>query len=392
MVNGQRVPNLFSTTDEDWHGAKTKPIKSLFSMTKIRDFEPNVNSALSIFLDKIEERFVAPGKPCDMADYLLYFAWDAMSWVTFGKPFGILEAGNDDKKIIQTAEKALDYFAPVPELDIFLDKNPIHRIGPPAFAWALHFSMNAYAERLQQKPSEGSPENYLDKFIEAKAQNPDVIDDNVVLTYLLNNVLAGSDTTAITMIAAVYYVLKHPEVHRQLCEELEKAKPSLPVSWKVCNSLPYLDAVMQETTRIHGAIGLMLERHVPEGGLVLPDGRTVPENACVGLNPWVINRNVEVFGPDTDEFKPERWLQQHGENEENFQTRRNKMKGTLLSFGAGHRICMGKYLSQLESYKTIATLFVKYDIALAHPDQEWTITNHWFVRTKDVPVVLKRKV
>ena len=40
-------------------------------------------------------------------------AWDAMSYVTFGAPLGLLEAGNDDKGFLETSSRSLDYFAPV---------------------------------------------------------------------------------------------------------------------------------------------------------------------------------------------------------------------------------------------------------------------------------------
>ena len=36
-----------------------------------------------------------------------------MSWVTFGKPLGILEDGDDRQKFLETSKRGLDYFAPV---------------------------------------------------------------------------------------------------------------------------------------------------------------------------------------------------------------------------------------------------------------------------------------
>ena len=251
----------------------------------------------------------------------------------------------------------------MPELDYLLDKNPIRRIGPPPFRWANQFSMNAYMERVQQNRPSNSPEDYLDRFIEAKSKYPDAVDDYMILIYLLSNVLAGSDTTAIAMRTALYYTLKDPKIHRRLCQELQEANLSFPISWKACGSLPYLDAVMHEAMRIHPGVGLMLERHVPEGGLILPDGRLVPENTRVGMNPWVINRDEAIFGPNPDQFEPERWLPHYGESTHDFEVRRGKMKSADLTFGGGSRVCLGRYLSQLESYKAIATLFAKYDVS-----------------------------
>lgn len=80
------------------------------------------------------------------------------------------------------------------------------------------------------------------------------------------------------------------------------------------------------------------------------------------MNPWVVNRDEAVFGPEPDRFIPERWMKQIHETEAEFQTRRSKMKSCELSFGAGKRACLGKRLSQLESYKLIATLFSTFEV------------------------------
>ncbi|KAL2002185.1 hypothetical protein VTN02DRAFT_482 [Thermoascus thermophilus] len=395
MVAGKRVTNLFATTDEKWHSTFIRPVKSLYSMTKVQDVEHCVDAVINLYLEKLQERFVSPGKACDMADYMVYFAWDTMSQVTFSETLGILEAGNDDRKILETSCRSLDYFAPVcqiPELDLLLDKNPVYRLGPPSFGWATLFSIEALKKRIQRGPTLGGKNDFLDKFLEAKKKHPELVDDNMVVTYLISNVIAGSDTTASSLCSAIYHILKHPEVHRKLREEIHGAQLPIPASWKDIQDLPYLNAVMKEAMRIHPGVGLMLERVVPEGGLALPDGRFVPAGTIVGMNPWVINRNEEVFGPNTDEFIPERWLKYDHETEEQFSTRVSRMKGCDLTFGAGSRVCIGRYLSQFESYKLIATMFTKFDIELADPRDDWKIINSWFVRQLNIPMVLKNRI
>ena len=253
----------------------------------------------------------------------------------------------------------------MPTLDHFLDKNPVKRIGPPPFTWATIQSFQAMAER-KAEPTESAfsrDSDFLDKFLEAKKTSPDIVDDNMVVTYLLSNVLAGADTTAGYCSAALYYILKNPAVHEKVESELDPRKMQLPISWKATQELPYFDATMKEAARIHPAVGLMLERIVPEGGLELPDGRFIPEGTIVGMNPWVINRNEKYFGKETDEFVPERWLRQDGETQEAFTERRNMMKAGNLTFGAGSRTCYGQNLAILTAYKLIATLFTKYEVS-----------------------------
>ncbi|KAB8271549.1 cytochrome P450 [Aspergillus minisclerotigenes] len=391
VVSGVRIKNLFSHQDEQWHAKYIRPVKNHYSMTRVQELEPGVDITINLFLEKLRERFVSTGNTCDMSEYTNYFTWDTMSQLSYSQSIGMLEAGNDRFGILEVSNRSLDYFASpktlissfvqvcqIPMLDLLLDKNPICRLGPPSFGWAVNVSAEQYQKRLTEgKQSHNGIKDFLDRYIEAKSKMPDIVDDNVAQMYLVLNIVAGSDTTASAISAAVYY------------EELRGANLSTPPQWKEIRSLPYLDAVMREAMRVHPGVGLLLERIVPKGGFTLPDGRFVPEGTIVGMNPWVINRNRTVFGPEPDSFKPERWLPAEGENDEAYQTRFSKMKGTDLTFGAGPRACLGRCISQLESYRFVATLFTTFD--LEHPNHEWEVTNSWFVRQRNIPVVIKER-
>ncbi|KAK8137784.1 hypothetical protein PG984_001164 [Apiospora sp. TS-2023a] len=68
--------------------------------------------------------------------------------------------------------------------------------------------------------------------------------------------------------------------------------------------MPYLQAVIKESLRLHGVTGMVLERVVPNGGITLA-GTFFPEGSIVGI---VEHRDPDVFGRDADSFVPERWL------------------------------------------------------------------------------------
>jgi hypothetical protein len=72
VVNGVRLKNLFSTQDEKWHSTYIRPIKGLYSMTKVQDMEPGVDVAINMLVDKLRKRFVDKGLPCEMANYLQF--------------------------------------------------------------------------------------------------------------------------------------------------------------------------------------------------------------------------------------------------------------------------------------------------------------------------------
>lgn len=65
--------------------------------------------------------------------------------------------------------------------------------------------------------------DFLQHFLNAKNTHPDLVDDGIIMGYLLVNLLAGADTTAITIRAIFYYALRHPEVYKKLEAEIVAA-------------------------------------------------------------------------------------------------------------------------------------------------------------------------
>lgn len=205
--------------------------------------------------------------------------------------------------------------------------------------------------------------DFLDLFIGLKYTHGDIIDDNNIIGYMLINMLAGSDTTAITLRAILYYLFKNPAALGKLLAELEAANLQEPIEYRKTEHLPYFSAVVREAMRLHPGVGLVLERIVPSGGLTLNTGEVVPPGTIVGLNPWVIHRNADVFGADVESFIPERWLPRDGESSEEFEARVKPMRESDLTFGAGSRVCIGRWLAIMEVYKIIPTILLRYDVS-----------------------------
>jgi cytochrome P450 len=84
------------------------------------------------------------------------------------------------------------------------------------------------------------------------------------------------------------------------------------VSWKEAQGMSYLQACIKEALRLHPAVGMPLERVVPEGGVVL-GGHWFRSGTVVGVNAWVLHRNQDVFGHDAEIWNPERWLKANTE-------------------------------------------------------------------------------
>jgi cytochrome P450 len=194
------------------------------------------------------------------------------------------------------------------------------------------------------------------------------------------NVFAGSDTTAIAMRAVVYFLCRHPEKKEKLVAEIDNkyaaGKLSEPITYRESvEELPYLQAVMKESMRLHPSVGLLLERYVPPEGVTL-NNHFLPGGTIVGINAWVVHRDPVIF-PAPEEFRPERWL--------NATPQQLKvMEQTTFQFGAGSRVCLGKWMSLIEMSKVLPQLFTEFEVELAEPEKEWIVQNVWFVQQSGV--------
>lgn len=75
LMNGRTISTVFNTRDNLWHDKYMKPIRGLWTMTKVLDVEPLIDETLKQFTDKIEKRFISGAnadKPCMMDDWLGY--------------------------------------------------------------------------------------------------------------------------------------------------------------------------------------------------------------------------------------------------------------------------------------------------------------------------------
>ena len=404
VVGGKRIPNIFNTPDEAFHAKYTKPIGGFWTQTKILELEPLMDETLRLLVDTLDRRFAKDGTVCMMDEWLAYHAWDAAANVSFGKHYGFIEKGHDIEGIIAESTAGLKYFAPVsqmPWIDDWLDKNPVWRIGPRPLVNGFLYTVKLLSEYQKQLDDGTATHRGVDTFLEkynGLEKTVDFVDHNQVINWLMLNVLAGGDSTAGALRSVVYHLARNPSVQAKLVAELDAAATGSPLAegsppqWKSIKPLAYLDAVMWEAQRVSPALGLILERWTPAGGLQLPDGRVVPAGTKVGISPCVVTRDVGLFGEDVETFRPERWLQRDGEDADSYATRRRRMaEAADFMFGTGNRVCMGKHMAKTIMYKLIATLYSEFDVRFEKPGHEWKYFNAWFMYQSDMPMVLERR-
>ena len=128
--------------------------------------------------------------------------------------------------------------------------------------------------------NDDGPTDFVTKFLQFHRDDPQRFTDYNILLGCLANVVAGSDTTAVTLSSVLYYLINSPSAMQKLRREIEHMVAdgtlSDPVTFKEAQKMPYLQAVIKEGLRMHPATGMPLSRVVPKGGAKLA-GRFVAE-------------------------------------------------------------------------------------------------------------------
>jgi cytochrome P450 len=215
-----------------------------------------------------------------------------------------------------------------------------------------------------------SQPDLLSKFMQARVDRSEFMTDAHVLTLAVSMAFAGSETTAISLSAVFYYLLKNPACLDKLLKELDDNSragffsnyTSGLVTWTESQKLPYLDACIKEAFRLHPAAGLPLERIVPPPGAEIA-GHHILGGTIVGCSAWVIHRRPEIFGEYVHEYRPERWLADEKKDEESEKARIKEMNGFMFQFGAGSRTCIGKNISLLEIYKLVPSVLRSFEVS-----------------------------
>ncbi len=120
-------------------------------------------------------------------------------------------------------------------------------------------------------------------------------------------VIAGSETSATLLAAAMFYLLKHPGTFQKLKDEIRLAfAADDDIKFATVSKLQYLQAVISESLRMHPPLPAGIHRLVPEGGAMI-DGKFVTAGTDVHVPHWVAYRSAVNFR-DPDNFAPERWM------------------------------------------------------------------------------------
>ncbi|KAK0768186.1 hypothetical protein LTR91_022690 [Friedmanniomyces endolithicus] len=219
--------------------------------------------------------------------------------------------------------------------------------GPSKEIMRSIFRTRAYADESIQrywKQLQADPDNVKTTLLTkeyAEVENGTIPADQLIRD-AHGNIVAGTDTTAVTATYAIWFLAQDTRIQQALIEEVS----TLPDGFKDndLRSLRVMGGVLNETLRLRSAIGGSLPRLVPPGGAQFC-GYFIPEKTVVGIPTWTMHRDPAVM-QDPERFDPSRWYEPTKDMLHNF-----------LPFGGGSRVCIGSHLAQLELRHALANFY-----------------------------------
>ena len=177
-------------------------------------------------------------------------------------------------------------------------------------------------------------------------------------------IIAGSDTTALTLSALFFYLARNPHAYSRLTAEIRTKFQSVSdIRWGPnLISCDYLQGCLNETLRMSPPVASELPREVLAGGFTV-DGFSYPKGTIIGVSSWSLNRNEQYF-PDCNTFRPERWIVDEKEGFTAEQVMR--AHSAFFPFSAGPYACMGKNLAWRELTVVTGRLLYRMDMRLPH--------------------------
>ncbi|KAG9193632.1 hypothetical protein G6011_03667 [Alternaria panax] len=216
--------DVFSQLDEAKHTKRRQQMASGHFGKENLFLEPDIDEHVQQLLNLIRSRYLFTTlryTPMDLGSKIRYFTLGVISKIGFGKAFGDLKADADVDNYISSGRDGLAIVTLIADLGLtlFFHCPPIARILGPSEKDATGFGrMMAVARGLIDSRLEklmNVCSDMLASFIRHGLTRDDLFTESML------QILAGSDTTATTIRATMFYLMTHHRVYRNLQAEID---------------------------------------------------------------------------------------------------------------------------------------------------------------------------
>ena len=356
------LDGLFSVNGEQWRRQRPMVMAGL-DPAHIKSYFPALVKVTQRLAGRWQ-RAAAAGETIELQADLMRYTVDVTAGLAFGVDINTLES---DEEVIQTH---LDKVFPALHRRL-LARFPFWRWLHLPAEWALaghlrelHRAVQGFIklarERMDADPSlRARPANLIEAMIAARDTEGSGLGDADVAGNVLTMLLAGEDTTANTLAWMIWLLSRHPEALRRARDEVDEVigAPGIPTQYEQLSALAYVEGCAHETMRLKPVAPLQMIQAARErvvAGIRIPAGQIV----MLLMRPAATD---ERHFPDPQEFEPARWLTGHEQDAAPGRAAASA-KRVAMPFGAGPRLCPGRYLAMQEIKMAIAMLLGGFEI------------------------------
>jgi cytochrome P450 len=204
--------------------------------------------------------------------------------------------------------------------------------------------------------------------------DPDGFPDDERRDQVMTMLLAGHETTALTLTYALFCLSQTPDARAELRREVDDVVDGAP-AWDDLAVLDYTERVVHETLRLLPPVWALFRQPLADARL---GEYRIPDGAPMMLPQWALHR-AERYWDAPLAFDPDRW-----------RGTKPAERPAYFPFGAGPRACIGRQLAIVEAKLILATLFAEWDVAVTADDlpRRAAITMQ---PTEPVPAVVRRR-
>ncbi|OAR03082.1 hypothetical protein LLEC1_05606 [Akanthomyces lecanii] len=364
------------TTEGDEHKKQRRNMLPAFSFRHIKDLYPLFwnKSCESVAAMAAECRRQDPVKGCgemEIASWSARSGLDIIGLAATGIDFGAIADG--DNPLAQS------YYCLNPAPSDFL------LIGMRAFLpqWIVTnlpvpriWSVNRAAKHIRQvcrelivekRAKQASKEDMGVDILSVAMQSGLFSDDNLV-DQMMTFLSAGHETTAASLVWAIYLLSKYPHMQERLRAEIREHLPSpdaenYEITSNDIDGMQYLNAVCSEVLRTHGPVATTIR--VANCDTVV-EGQHIPRGTLLIIPIWAINTDPLLWGPDAAEFKPERWLsaEHGGTSKANAASGGATSNYAFMTFIHGPHSCIGGNFSKSEMACLLAAWVGRFEFTI----------------------------
>jgi cytochrome P450 len=376
---------IFNTDGEMWK-LQRKSASLEFSSKMLRDYSADAFRKYALKLAMILQGQLAHNNNvANMQDMFMRMTFDSICEVGFGVEIGSLASSLPDVPFASAFDRsnalcASRYFDPFWKLKKRFNLGSEAKLKQDVrvlddFTYGIiqkrRNLLNAHQDEVKS--------DLLSRFFFMAKENPELYTDKKLRDAILNFVIAGRDTTAVTLSWLFWLLAKNPSAEDKIVQELEEVershvglsitdhndgcdrleKYSQLLTYDTLSKMHYLQAAITESLRLYPAVPLNGKTAVSDD--ILPDGNKVTRGNVINYVPYAMGRMQRLWGDDALDFKPERWLNKDGV----FQP---QSPFKFVAFQAGPRICLGKDSAYLQMKIAAATLlrFFKFELVAGY--------------------------